>query len=336
MPSACVVGAGVVGLTTATLLQEARPDVKVTLFADKFEGDTTSVGAAGIFTPSAMFRGPSQEVTWRWLEEGFTYYKKLLQSPEAEEAGVRELSGYTLSVNNPDAVRTPIESLTEYRLLTPQEVRTFSGPWKYGSFMKTLLVENQRHLPFLMKKFRRRGGQAMKRHVTSLEELADEFDVVCNCSGLGAGVLAGDRDVLPVRGQIFQVRAPWIKEFLFTDQDAYIIPGLEHVTLGGTRQFANSKLAVDEFDSRAIWEKCNRLVPSLKDAKVVREWVGLRPYRHIARVEREVITSKRGKPTHVVHNYGHGSYGVMGAPGTAMHAVRLVQEALEADVKARL
>lgn len=49
----------------------------------------------------------------------------------------------------------------------------------------------------------------MKRHVTSLEELADEFDVVCNCSGLGAGVLAGDRDVLPVRGQIFQVRHGW-------------------------------------------------------------------------------------------------------------------------------
>lgn len=72
-----------------------------------------------------------------------------------------------------------------------------------------------------------------------------------------------------------QVRAPWIKEFIFTDQDAYIIPGLEHVTLGGTRQFANSKLAVDEFDSRAIWEKCNRLVPSLKDAKVSRGGGGL-------------------------------------------------------------
>ncbi|XP_042887277.1 D-aspartate oxidase-like [Penaeus japonicus] len=105
MPSVCVVGAGVVGLTTATLLQEARPGVRVTLFADKFEEDTTSVGAAGLFTPGAMFRGPSEDVTWRWLAEGFAYYKRLLQSPEADEAGVVELSGYKLSVNDPGHVR---------------------------------------------------------------------------------------------------------------------------------------------------------------------------------------------------------------------------------------
>ncbi|XP_042859023.1 D-aspartate oxidase-like [Penaeus japonicus] len=336
MPSVCVVGAGVVGLTTATLLQEARPGVRVTLFADKFEEDTTSVGAAGLFTPGAMFRGPSEDVTWRWLAEGFAYYKRLLQSPEADEAGVVELSGYKLSVNDPGHVRTPIESLTEFRLLTPQETRTFNGDWKYGSFVKTLLVENQRHLPYLLKKFRRNGGQVVKRHVTSLEELADEFDVVCNCSGLGARVLCGDRDVVPVRGQIFQVKAPWVKKFCFTDQDAYIIPGIDHVTVGGTRQFDNSKLEVDKFDSRAIWEKCTSLMPSLKDAKVIREWVGLRPHRHVVRVESEVITSKRGKPTHVVHNYGHGAYGVMGAPGTAMHAVRLALEALDAGTKAKL
>jgi len=28
----------------------------------------------------------------------------------------------------------------------------------------------------------------------------------------------------------------------------------------------------------------------------------------------------------VVHNYGHGGYGVTAAPGTAKHAVKLVRE----------
>jgi hypothetical protein len=34
----------------------------------------------------------------------------------------------------------------------------------------------------------------------------------------------------------------------------------------------------------------------------------------------------------IVHNYGHGGYGVTLAPGTALHAVRLVTEALAGNM----
>lgn len=47
-----VLGAGVVGLSSATRIQDVLPDRKVTLIADKFTVDTTSDGAAGIFRPS--------------------------------------------------------------------------------------------------------------------------------------------------------------------------------------------------------------------------------------------------------------------------------------------
>ncbi len=44
-----VVGAGVVGLSTAVQLQQRFGDtVAVTIIADKFEEDTTSYGAVGI------------------------------------------------------------------------------------------------------------------------------------------------------------------------------------------------------------------------------------------------------------------------------------------------
>ena len=49
MPSIAVVGAGVVGLSTAVCLQQHLPDVTVTVVADKFTTATTSDGAAGIF-----------------------------------------------------------------------------------------------------------------------------------------------------------------------------------------------------------------------------------------------------------------------------------------------
>ena len=51
-----VVGAGIIGLTTATELLSAYPSAEVTLIGDKFGQDTTSDGAAGIFRPGGGFR----------------------------------------------------------------------------------------------------------------------------------------------------------------------------------------------------------------------------------------------------------------------------------------
>ena len=47
-----VIGAGVVGLSTAVLIQRHIPRADVTIIADKFDKDTTSDGAAGIFRPT--------------------------------------------------------------------------------------------------------------------------------------------------------------------------------------------------------------------------------------------------------------------------------------------
>jgi len=47
-----VVGAGVVGLSTAVQIQQLDASASVTLIADKFTTDTTSHGAGGIFRPS--------------------------------------------------------------------------------------------------------------------------------------------------------------------------------------------------------------------------------------------------------------------------------------------
>ena len=58
-----VVGAGVVGLTSATMLQEALPEASITIIADKFGQETTSDGAAGIYRPGLQFRGDTEEQT---------------------------------------------------------------------------------------------------------------------------------------------------------------------------------------------------------------------------------------------------------------------------------
>jgi glycine/D-amino acid oxidase-like deaminating enzyme len=48
----CVIGAGVIGLSTAIQIQETYPSAKVTVIADKFDKETLSDGAAGLFRPT--------------------------------------------------------------------------------------------------------------------------------------------------------------------------------------------------------------------------------------------------------------------------------------------
>ena len=50
-----VVGAGIVGLSTAVNIQKMLPNAKVRIIAEKFDRDTTSWGACGLFRPSTKF-----------------------------------------------------------------------------------------------------------------------------------------------------------------------------------------------------------------------------------------------------------------------------------------
>lgn len=61
--SFAVVGAGVVGLSTALELQKNFPSARVSIIADKFGVDTTSDVAAGIFRPATSFTGPNDTIT---------------------------------------------------------------------------------------------------------------------------------------------------------------------------------------------------------------------------------------------------------------------------------
>lgn len=179
-------------------------------------------------------------------------------------------------------------------------------------------------------RFEQNGGQVQQSIITKLNDLnGKEFDAIFNCTGLGAQHLCNDAKVVPIRGQIMKVRAPWIKTAFYADYDTYILPGFGGiVTLGGTRQYESYNLQIDKYDSMSIRERCEMLLPSLKNATIVREAVGLRPYRSSVRVDIELLTDSKGQSLNVIHNYGHGGYGVTTSPGTAIYAVHLLREML--------
>lgn len=60
-------------------------------------------------------------------------------------------------------------------------------------------------MPHLLQQFRANGGTVMARKLESLDEIASDFDVIVNCTGLGAKHLVNDPSVHPIRGHIFRV-----------------------------------------------------------------------------------------------------------------------------------
>ncbi|BET02906.1 D-aspartate oxidase [Nesidiocoris tenuis] len=320
--SACVLGAGVVGLTTALLAQERG--AKVTILADKFRKETTSDGAAGIFRPSPSFFIISPEITKELIHYSYHYYKKL--SVEID-AGVKPVSGYFLSKINPSHVRNHLleDVVPEYRSMTEDEMNQFPGGWKWGSYYSTLLIECRFFLPWAEKRFNERGGIIIEASISSFNDVKmyGNFDVVFNCTGYGAKFLCNDHKMVPLSGQIYKVDAPWCDKFIYGEEDTYIIPGYL-LTVGGSRHFESFRTKPCPNDGAAIWSRAKALLPQLSPMQIRRQWVGVRPYRDGGvRVQTEIINGIK-----VVHNYGHGGYGVTSAPGTAFHALQLAEQLL--------
>lgn len=317
-PKVAVIGAGIVGLTAAKLVQDRLNKAHVTLIADKFQEDTTSSVAAGIFRPGTSFRGPTKQITKKWIDDSWYYWQDILKSSDAPDAGVMAFDTYIFSKENYHLTRNHLmENLVPiYRPVEKEELKLCGGDWKYGSYFSTLKIGCEKHLPWLEQIFRRNGGVVTNDKVESFASLSN-YDLVFNCTGMGAKYLCNDYDLVPIRGQVAKARAPWLKFAFYGDYDTYVIPGLDGVaTLGGVRQYDSYNLQVSKHDTAAILERCYDMLPALKKAEIVGHRVGLRPHRVPVRVEGELVRGRR-----VVHCYGHGGYGVMCAPGTAAQAV---------------
>ncbi|XP_075976028.1 D-amino acid oxidase 1 [Anticarsia gemmatalis] len=332
-PNIAVVGAGVVGLTVAKLLQEQLNNCNITVIADKYNNETTSHVAAGIFRPGTSFKGPTDEITKRWIDRSWNYWDDILKTSEAPQLGVMSLSTYIFSKQNPHVTKNHlIEDLVPiYRAASEAELTLGPQGTKYGAFFSTLKVECESYLPYTANKIVEKGAKLVNGKVESFASLSN-FDLVFNCAGMGAKYLCNDHDLVPIRGQVIKVRAPWVKMAFYGDYDTYIIPGMNGtVTLGGVRQYDSYNLDYCKHDAAAIRERCCELLPNLKTAEVVSNMVGLRPHRKPVRVEPEVINGLK-----VVHCYGHGGYGVMTAPGTAMDAVDIGVNFLRSNIRSKM
>lgn len=71
------------------------------------------------------------------------------------------------------------------------------------------------------------------------------------------------------------------------------------VVIGGTQEENKNDLKNDEEECQRIIERCGKLIPSIKNAKIISKAAGLRPCRKgNVRLEMEKIAN-----INVIHNY---------------------------------
>ncbi|XP_029451128.1 D-aspartate oxidase [Rhinatrema bivittatum] len=325
MARVAVVGGGLVGLSTAVCISESVPQCSVTVLSEKFTPETTSDVAAGMLIPHPYPDMPIEQQK-RWFQETFNYLLAICNSVEAADAGIQLLSGWQIFRTAPEQ-KVPFwaDTVLGFRVMSEAELRRFPD-YRFGQAFTTLKCDSRRYLRWLESRLKRDGGQLQARKIEDLWELCGQYDVIVNCSGLGARVLVGDLKLYPVRGQVLKVQAPWVMHFVRVDDGStYIYPGMSGVTLGGTRQKNDWRLSVDASDTKDILSRCCALEPSLQRACEMSEWVGLRPCRSAIRMEKEVL-QRGGYQLPVVHNYGHGGGGFSVHQGCAQEATRLVGE----------
>jgi D-amino-acid oxidase len=322
-----VLGAGVIGLSTAVCLAEAGVSVVVAA-ADPPER-TTSVAAGAIWGPHLV--GMDERID-RWANVTLTSLARLSHP----ELGANELAGIVHRATGIAASRESDAPAPEFAATSsdlapcaPGEVPPgYASAWR----LTATTVAMPGYLGYLAGRFGRAGGKsAFPAKIGSLSDasrLAPSARVIVNCTGCGARDLVPDPDVVPVRGQVVVAANPGITEFFVgTSRDpgdlTYVFPHGDVVVLGGTEQRGNWRLDPDPATAERIVAACAAIEPALREAEVLEHRVGLRPARSRVRLEAE----RSGNVT-IVHNYGHGGSGVTLSWGCAEDAAELALVAL--------
>ena len=232
-----VLGSGVVGLSTARLVQEAG--FPVTLYAEALPPDTTSNIAGGQFHPFSVYR--AGEVTDEFMAQfasALDYSWRRYQIMVGEDYGIRWLPNY-VEADSPEA-KTIATFPPVNRMLTPEE-NPF--PWKSTLRYDTMYIETGRYLRQMIRDIQIAGGRFEVRRFRTPQEIAALPEaVVFNCTGLGSRELFGDEDLRPSRGQLAIIEPQPEVQYALTGGPGYMFPRPDGIILGGTFE-------VDQWDT---------------------------------------------------------------------------------------
>lgn len=358
-----IVGAGVIGLSTASLLQKKWPERPMIIIAAELPVESPMIK----LWPNRDGTSPSPDYASLWAgahyrpipgadrqlqqETDFclrTYKTMKDIAKTVPEAGVQIVKGT-------DYIETPTKEFTDlktgevfagdkdsFRVLKMTEL-PLGVNW--GQEYTTYCVNVHVYCLWLMNEFLRRGGEVIHKQLSTIEDafLAVALvgttlqPIVVNCSGRN---LDNDPRIEVMRGQTVLVKNTYHQTVTRQHSDGqwtFLIPRpLGGGTIvGGTKEPGDSDTRVRSQTRQDILRRSVKYFPDfvndMSKFNVVQDIVGLRPWRSGGlRIEVEHL----GNDRHIVHGYGAGGRGYEMSWGIAESIVGLVDGIF--TVKAKL
>jgi len=301
-----VIGRGVIGLTSAYRLLEQG--FAVDIYSRDDLALSASMAAGAYWWPHKAY--PQEQVS-KWARKGFLALKEEARDPKS---GVKLHQHYRYCIV-PDECSYCLELIDDWELLSLEK---FGSRYESACRAEVPFIDVPYYMPYLAQKVEKAGAHFISKEIGRVDDLLDNYTLIVNCSGLGAAKLVEDLSVKPIRGQIIAVEKPpglersirvVRKGELFT----LILPRRDDCLLGGTVEAGNASLEPDRDITRQILDYCCEILPELRQSKILKERVGLRPGRSSIRLELQSFGTNKA----VIHNYGHGGSGYTVAWGCA-------------------
>jgi glycine/D-amino acid oxidase-like deaminating enzyme len=256
-----VLGCGVMGLTTARLLQDRG--FEATIYARDLPPDTTSNIAGGLWSPVSVADADRTTPAYRAQFEraaraAHRYYQRLDPT-----YGVRWIEQYTLR-NDPFPVQeNPIADLYLASTLLSADEHPFAA--RYVRRYTTMLIEPATFLTAITRDFLLRDGKIQVREFRDRTEVAALPEpVIVNCTGLGSGTLFGDAEMLPIKGQLAILLPQPEVDYIMIQGDYYMFPRSDGIVLGGTRDRGDWSLTVEAPTTTRIVENHRAVFAGMK------------------------------------------------------------------------
>lgn len=269
--SVAILGAGVIGLTTATELLRRFPKLQVTIYAKDLDPrSTTSWVAGGQFEPSGIYKeyekASRREEFHALMRASHLRVKALQNGGDRQRYGIAERKNYTLDHEIPGFDKhTPRDVVPAFK----RGRLPFKSLNVVGREYTTWLQNPTLLLPALIEDLKNSGVKFVAKTFASRDEVAALPDeVVVNCTGLGAKTLFNDDKLVPQRGHLVVLQKTDPRQFYFFSGGcsnfaiAYVFCRQDDVVIGGSVVANETETSVTGSDT-ATFERI------LRNAKVL-------------------------------------------------------------------
>lgn len=231
-----VLGCGAVGLATARLLQERGASVRI--YAKDLAPNTTSNVAGAQWWPASVYdadrAGPAFiEQHTAAARFAFRRYQTLV----GDAYGVSWETNYNLAnrqiTTYPAREDDPMRALVvNQHDLAPHE---HNFPRPFVRRFDTMMIETPLYLRRMEADVRQAGAEIVVREFADVAQVqALPERTIFNCTGLGAGRLFGDGEIIPVRGQLAILLPQPEVDYNTIAREGYMFGRRDGIVLGGT------------------------------------------------------------------------------------------------------